>query len=157
MMANGETNQDQGHGEITTKCVPLVFLKETDLFMSRKPLKQEWLTHKELYTAIAINIDASHITGLQRVRGMWRVYHANRDDEVTLMAEGVPPKKGKTLQVLNTNPDRFDGENTTNIRIKKLPLSVEGGIISRTLTLTKIDVITCKREKLRVKGRLTNC
>jgi len=100
MMANCETNQDQGHGEITTKCVPLVFLKETDLLMSRKPLKQEWLTHKELYTAIAININASHITGLQRVRGKWRVYHDNRDDEVTLMAEGVPPKGGKLFKYL---------------------------------------------------------
>ena len=99
-MANGETNQDQGHGEITTKCVPLVFLKETDLFMSRKPLKQEWLTHKELYTAIAINIVAAHITGLQRVRGMWRVYHDNRDDEVTLRGS---PKLFKYLTQTQTD------------------------------------------------------
>ena len=88
-MASGETNQGQGHGEITTKGVPLVFLKETDLLGSRKPSKQEWLTHEELYTAIATNIDASHNTGLQRVRGMWRVYLDNIDDKVTLMAEGV--------------------------------------------------------------------
>lgn len=72
------------------------------------------------------------------------------------MSEGVPIR-GKTIPVLNTNPDRLDGEQSTRIRIKNIPLSVDDGLITRVLTLRNIDVITCQREKLRINGKLTNC
>jgi len=49
---------------------PLVFLRERSIFGDRKPTKEEWLRHPELYEAIGRVIDASHITGLQRVNGM---------------------------------------------------------------------------------------
>lgn len=73
--------------------------------------------HTELFTAIGTIIEASHITGLQRVRGMWRIYLDSMKDKVTLMAEGVPVR-GKTVQMLNTNPNRLDYENTTRASIK---------------------------------------
>lgn len=156
-MANEENvSEGQGQDRTTVKEVPLVFFREADLFGERKPTKEEWLMHSELYNAISTNIDASHITGLQRVRGMWRIYLDNVEDKVTLMAEGIPIR-GKIIHVLNTNPNRLDGENTVLVRVKNIPLSVDDGIITRVLTLKHIDVISCKREKLRINGKLTNC
>lgn len=128
-MDSGVNNE--GEGQMSTKGVPLLFFKESELFGSRKPTKSEWLLHEELFNAIGKNIDSSHITRLQRVRGMWRIYLDNIEDKVTLMNEGVP-LRGKSLHVLNTNPDRLDGENTIKIRIKNVPLSVYLQDLSRS-------------------------
>lgn len=150
------TEPSEGQGQPVKTDIPLVFLRETDLFGNRRPNKDEWLQHSELYTAISNTIDPTHITGLQRVRGMWRVYLDNVQDKVTLMAEGIQ-LRGKLVQVIHSNPSRLDSEITTRVRIKNVPLSVDDGVITRALTLRKIDVIECSREKLRVNGRLTNC
>jgi len=136
--------------------IPLVFMRETSLFGERRPDRSEWLQHVELYEAIGRRIETSHIRGLQRVRGMWRIYLDNVDDKVILMSEGIP-LRGKTVPVLNTNPDRPDGEETTRVRVKNIPLSVDDGIIKRALTLKKIEVISMYREKLRINNKLTNC
>ena len=69
------------------------------------------------------------------------------------MAEGVP-LRGKSVPVLNTNPDRPDGELTVRVRVKNIPLSVEDGLIKRTITLKGADVISLYREKLRVDVNL---
>lgn len=98
----------------------------------------------------------THIKGLQRIGGTWRIYLDNINDKVTLMAEGVP-LRGKIIPVLGTNPNRLDNENVIRIRIKNIPLSVDDGVITRRFTLDKIDTISCVREKLRVRGKLTNC
>lgn len=153
-MSGTESNTVSGHDTHTN--IPLVFLKESSLFGDRKPAKDEWLTHTELYTALSEKVNASHITGLQRVRGLWRIYVDNLEDKVKLMTDGVP-LRGKNIPVLNTNPQRPDGENTIKIRIKNIPLSADDGTITRVLTLRGIDVIAVTREKLRIKGRLTNC
>jgi hypothetical protein len=58
---------------------------------------------------------------------------------------------------LNTNPDRLDGEQTTRIRVKNIPLSADDSAIKRVLTLKGADVISLFREKLRVDNKLTNC
>jgi len=128
-------------------------MRESDLFGDRRPDRSEWIHHVELYKAIGHKIDVSHITGLQRVRGFWRIYLDNIDDKVTLMAEGVP-LRGKSVPVLNTNPDRPDGELTVRVRVKNIPLSVEDGLIKRTITLKGADVISLYREKLRVDVNL---
>lgn len=158
-MATEATSADEGQGQVASRVtsnIPLVFLRESDIFGNRRPTKDEWLSHTELYQAISTLINESHIEGLQRVRGMWRIYLDNIDDKVALMSEGVPIR-GKVIQVLNTNPDRLDSEQSTRIRIKNIPLSVDDGIITRTLTLRQIEVINSQKEKLRVNGKLTNC
>jgi len=63
----------------------------------------------------------------------------------------------KLLQLLGTNPGRPDGEQTVRIGVKNIPLSVDDGLITRTIILKELDVISEMREKLRVNGRLTNC
>lgn len=136
--------------------IPLVFMQESAVFGDRKPSKSEWINHVELYSAISNRIDSSHLTGLQRVRGLWRIYVDNLQDKVKLMEEGVP-MRGKIIPVLNTNPQRPDGENTIRIRIKNIPLSADDGIITRVLTLRGIEIISITRDKLRIQGRLTNC
>ena len=70
--------------------VPLVFLRERSIFGDRRPSKEEWLRHPELYEALGRVIEPSHITGLQRVNGMWRIYLDNLEDKVSLMSNGVP-------------------------------------------------------------------
>ena len=143
-------------GQVDYSNIPLIFLKETSLFGDRKPTKPEWVTHSELYMALSDRIKSSHITGLQRVGGLWRIYVDNLQDKVKLMAEGVNLRV-KTLTVLNTNPQRLDGEDTLRIRVKNIPSSADDGMITRGLTLRGADVINVIREKLRINGKLTNC
>ena len=136
--------------------IPLVFLQESALYGTRTPTEKEWLTHIEMYKAIGRKIDATHLKGLQRIRGLWRIYLDNIQDKVTLLTHGVP-LRNKVVPVLSTNPNRLDGEDTTKVRVKNLPLSVDDGVITRALTLLGIEVISHFREKLRVDQKLTNC
>jgi len=46
------TNSYGGHD------VPLVFLRERDLFGNRKPSSNEWLKHEVMYRAISRKIDS---------------------------------------------------------------------------------------------------
>ena len=135
---------------------PLVFFRESSLFGQRRPTSNEWLKHEELFKSIGTVIDPAHITGLQRVNGLWRIYLDNLDDKVALITQGVP-LRGKTMPILRTNPFRADGENTTRVRVKNVPLSADDDQITRVFTLKDIDVITVYREKLRIDGKLTNC
>ena len=136
--------------------VPLVFFRENSIFGDRKPLKSEWLNHIELYEALSRSIETSHITGLQRVRGMWRIYLDNLLDKVSLISTGVCIR-GKSYPILATNPHRLDGENTVMVRVKDVPLSADDGTITRSLILKELEVLSIKRDKLRVNGKLTNC
>jgi hypothetical protein len=135
---------------------PIVFMQESSLFGNRKVERNEWLKHSELYGALSNTVDPNHITGLQRVNGMWRIYIDNIEDKVALLNEGVL-LRGKRIPLLNTNPNRLDSEQTIRVRIKNIPLSVEDGVITRPLILKGIEVIKSMREKLRYNGKLTNC
>ena len=136
--------------------VPLVFMREFELFGRRRPEREEWLSHVELYKAIATRISPNNIKGLQRIGPMWRIYIDNIDDKVKLMTEGIP-LRNKTIRVLPTHPGRLDSESTTKVRVKNVPLSVDDGVIERALTLQKVEVIKLFREKLRIDEKLTNC
>ena len=136
--------------------VPLVFLRERSIFGDRRPSKEEWLRHPELYEALGRVIEPSHITGLQRVNGMWRIYLDNLEDKVSLMSNGVPIR-GKSIPVLMTNPNRPDNESSIKVRVKNIPLSVDDDTIVRSLILKGLEIISSFREKLRINGKLTNC
>ena len=109
-----------------------------------------------MYQALSECIRSTHISGLQRVNGLWRVYLDNLEDKVKLLAIGVKIR-GKVIPLLSTNPNRLDGETSLSIRIKDIPLSVDDGILTRTLILIGIEVISCMREKLRINNKLVNC
>ena len=53
--------------------VKLIFIQESDIFGTTKPNRDQFLTHVELYKQIGLQIDSSHIKGIQRVRGLWRI------------------------------------------------------------------------------------
>ena len=135
---------------------PIVFMRERALFGDRRPEKTEWIKHKEMFESLATRVDSTHITGLQRVKGLWRIYLDNLNDKICLLAEGIT-LRGKSVPLLSTNPGRLDGENTLRIRVQDVPLSVDDGIITRTLILKDIEVISSMREKLRINGKLINC
>lgn len=138
------------------KDIPLVFFQESSYFGKHKVNSSNYIKHEEMYFALADIIDETHITGLQRVNGFWRIYIDNLTDKATLIASGVTIR-GKTLPILQTNPQRLDYENTTRIRIQNIPLSVDDGTITRVLTLKGIVIISNFREKLRIQNKLTNC
>ena len=135
---------------------PLVFLRESSFFGERKPHYTEFFKHEEMFLEISRVVDPSHITGLQRVNGLWRIYLDNLQDKATLITEGVSIR-GRALPILQTNPFRSDSEDTTRIRVQNIPLSVDDGMITRDFVLKGLDVISCTREKLRINGKLTNC
>ena len=88
--------------------VPLVFFREKHIFGDRTPLKSEWLNHTELYEALARCIESIHITGLQRVRGMWRIYLDNLLDKVSLISTGVSIRdKSYPILSISTSPNRL--------------------------------------------------
>ena len=135
---------------------PLVFLRESSFFAERKPYYTEFFKHEEMFHGISRSVDPSHITGLQRVNGLWRIYIDNLQDKATLITEGVSIR-GRALPILQTNPFRSDNEDTTRIRVQNIPKSVDDGMITRDFVLKGLDVISCTREKLRINGKLTNC
>ena len=135
---------------------PIVYFQESKLFGNRLPNQSEWLKHAELYSAIDNRIDGRHINGLQRVRGMWRIHLDSLEDKVVLLNVGIS-LRGNKYHVLATNPNRLDGEETTQIKVMDIPLSVEDGVITRELILRGLEIISASREKLRINGKLTNC
>ena len=135
---------------------PIVFMRERALFGDRRPDKNEWIKHTEMFESLAAQIDPTHLTGLQRVKGLWRIYVDNMEDKICLLAQGII-LRGRSIPLLSTNPGRLDGENTLRIRVQDVPLSVDDGIISRTLILKELEVISLMREKLRINGKLVNC
>lgn len=135
---------------------PILFMQEKTLFGDRVPSKEEWLRHEELYESIGSVIEPAHITGLQRVRGMWRIYIETLDDKVALLTQGISIRS-KPIVLLHTNPLRPDGEGTTRIRVKNIPLSLDDSVIKHKFIQQGLDVITISREMLRIKGKLTNC
>ena len=50
------------------------FLKETDLFGSSKPTKEQWLSNVEIYKSLAEVVAVDNILGIQRVGSLWRLY-----------------------------------------------------------------------------------
>lgn len=48
-----------------------VFLKESDLFGTRKPTKEQWLSNVELYKTLSSRIPVGDILGIQRVGSLW--------------------------------------------------------------------------------------
>lgn len=153
-----ESVQDGGPrgASIEVTSAPVLFLQERSLFGFPKANSNDFLKHEEMYMAVGAVINPSHITGLQRVNGLWRIYVENLTDKAALMVKGVT-LRGRSIPVLQTNPFVMDYENVTRIRIQNIPLSADDNIIKHQLVLKGLDVRSCIREKLRIGGRLTNC
>jgi len=148
--------KQNGDQNVNTVNIPICFFQESSLFGRGKPSFDKYLKHEEMYRALSDRIDASHLTGLQRVNGMWRIYTDNLADIVTLITS-VVTLRGRTLPITHTNPYRLDSENITRVRIQNIPLSASDDLIKRSLVLSEIEIVSIFREKLRFNGKLTNC
>ncbi|VDI55888.1 Hypothetical predicted protein [Mytilus galloprovincialis] len=111
-----------------------VFILETDLFGNTKPSRDQFLTQVELYKTIdATNCPASHPKGLQRVRGLWRIYFDSEIDRESLLTSGITIRN-KYIQVYSRNPRIIVNERPIYLKIrdKNVPCSAEDGQIERS-------------------------
>ena len=136
-----------------------VFILESDVFgelLSKNP--HFFFGHIEVYKAINRVFPASHLQGLQRVRGLWRIYPDSNEDRETLLIKGLDLRK-RYLQVYTRNPRVVAHERPENvrIRIKNIPCSAEDGQIHRYLETKGCKIHSYFRERLRVDSQLTNC
>ena len=78
--------QDPNDDEIDNpNTVKPIFLQDQDIFGSVKVTKPMWVTHVEIYKTMCAVVDPAAITGIQRVRSMWRIYMDNEIDRLTLI------------------------------------------------------------------------
>ncbi len=67
-----------------------VFLLESSLFDTRAPMpRDQWLLDSEVYMAIAEVVSTGAIRGLQRIKGVWRVYVDTQEERVDLLTKGI--------------------------------------------------------------------
>ena len=135
-----------------------VFLLESDVFGIGKPSKTLFLFHKELYNAVKVHLPPSHLKGLQRVRGLWRLYADNQDDRDKLLVKGLVIR-GKQVNLYSRNPRvaMHENPNYIRIRVKDVPCSADDGQITRYLEKSGCIIHNMHRECLRIDGFLTNC
>ncbi|CAG2233758.1 CNBP [Mytilus edulis] len=152
------SSEDTSSKDQSVSDVKPIFIMEDDLFGSSKPTRDQYLTHVELYKAVECLVDPSHLKGLQRVRGMWRLYFDNHEDREKMLTNGIVIRK-KLIQTYARNPMVANNENPSNIwvRVKNIPCSADDGQIQRALEEKNCIVHKINRERLRVDGRLTNC
>ncbi|CAG2199845.1 unnamed protein product [Mytilus edulis] len=128
-----QTHHTQNYYDIEE--VKPVFILESDLFGSNKPSRDQFLTHLELYKIIDATVcPASHLRGLQRVRGMWRIYLDSETDRESLIISGISIRN-KLIQVYTRNPRITQNEypEFIKVRVKNIPCSAEDGQIERCL------------------------
>ncbi|VDI45103.1 Hypothetical predicted protein [Mytilus galloprovincialis] len=110
------------------RSVKPVFILETDLFGEVKPSPDQYLTHLELYNSIDSCIPKSHLKGLQRVRGMWRIYPDSENDRETLIIKKITVRN-KLINVYSTNPKSSEYSSLLylRVRVKDVPYSADDG------------------------------
>ncbi|VDI47181.1 Hypothetical predicted protein [Mytilus galloprovincialis] len=159
LMANNQVENPMNPHEILGSVKP-VFLLEKDLFGDVKPSIDQFLNHVELYKSIDYIVNSRNLRGLQRVKGMWRIYPDSETDRDTLITKGLVLRK-KLLKIYTRNPNSkvYDHDNPHHwrVRVKNIPCSAEDGQIMRAVENLGGTVHSLDRERLRVDGLLTNC
>ncbi|CAG2222249.1 CNBP [Mytilus edulis] len=159
LMANNQVENPMNPHEILGSVKP-VFLLEKDLFGDVKPSIGQFLNHVELYKSIDHIVNSRNLRGLQRVKGMWRIYPDSETDRDTLITKGLVLRK-KLLKIYTRNPNSkvYDHDNPHHwrVRVKNIPCSAEDGQIMRAVENLGGTVHSLDRERLRVDGLLTNC
>jgi hypothetical protein len=135
-----------------------IFLIDQDAHGSVKPPRTQWLTNVEIYMAIGSKVPSECIKGIQRRREMWRIYMDNEGDRLSLLVQGIN-LRGRQVPLHSQNPHNPSRlqPDTIRIKVKNIPLSADDGQIHRVLTLEGCEIQGLFRERLHVKGKLTNC
>ena len=152
---SGVTYSEVLQGTIKIDSKP-IFLKESDLFGSVKPTKEQWLTNSEIYRTLARSIPVDAILGIQRVGSRWGLYIEDIVNRVLLLSRGLS-LRGRTIQLYEKNPFIPDRTEQVRVRVKNIPLSADDSIIVKTLKDSGCQLVeNPSREKLRIDGKLTN-
>lgn len=112
---------------------------------------------EEIYVSLSKLMDVKLIVGVQKVRGLWRIYIDSKEARVALISEGMMLRGVKT-NVYDKNPYINENEDFTRLTIKDIPLSVNDELI-----VSELEGWKCKvrgkviRQRLRVNGQLTSC
>ena len=136
-----------------------VFILESDVFgRVDSPIKALYILSDEMYEAVGKVIPFHHIKGLQRIKGLWRIYPDTDRDKKLLLSEGLQ-LRGKSILVYSSNPRVTNNERNTDIRIrvKDVPLSADDGQILQSLEQYGCVILKHFRERLRYNNMLTNC
>ncbi|VDH96639.1 Hypothetical predicted protein [Mytilus galloprovincialis] len=136
-----------------------VFSQESDLFGSiTNPMKSLYLTTNEMFEAIDKVVPKRSIKGLQRIRGLWRIYLDDEKERELLVSNGLE-LRGRSVLVYSRNPRVRSYENSTDIkiRVKDIPLSADDGQILRVLERYKCVILKHFRERLRYDNMITDC
>ncbi|CAG2210951.1 unnamed protein product [Mytilus edulis] len=160
--AKGDNTQSQAYDDKMTGVKP-IFLLEEDVFgnnLVSSNGQRYFLTHHEVYHAINEQVPVKSLSGLQRVRGIWRIYFDNEMDKKDLLSKGVTIRRiSVTLYTRNPKITFREQEDTIRVRVKNIPLSADDNQIIRTLetSVSKCEVLSCYRERLRIDNKITNC
>ena len=111
------TYAEAAASEIVRATVKPLFILESDFFR-HKPTKEQWITHVELYKAVSNYIPSEHIAGLQRVRGLWRIYLDDVLSRALLLTSDFA-LRGKSLTIYNSNPGNQQTDDTIRIRERR--------------------------------------
>lgn len=135
-----------------------VFIEEFDIFGSKHINKRLFMKHPEMYKAISKVASARTIKGLQRVRGLWRIYVNSEYSRDNLISRGVTIRK-KHVHLYSQNPRVLVRENSDDmrVRVKDIPLSADDGQIFDALEHLGCKILNSYRERLRIDGFLTDC
>ncbi|CAG2188586.1 ASZ1 [Mytilus edulis] len=120
--------------------------------------KKLYLTHPEMYKAVGEVVPERTITGLQRIRGLWRIYLDDEAERDILISKCLK-LRGKSIWIYSRNPRVTVHENVTDIRIrvKDVPLSADDGQIIREMEKHGCLILSSMRERLRYNNKVTNC
>ena len=114
-------------------------------------------TGEEIYVSLSKKVHSKLIVGVQKVRGLWRIYIDSKEARVALISEGVMLRGVKT-NVHDKNPYLNENEGLMRLTIKDVPLSVNDELIVSELEGRKHKVRgNVIRQRLRVNGQLTSC
>ncbi|VDI74719.1 Hypothetical predicted protein [Mytilus galloprovincialis] len=97
--------------------------------------------------------------GLQRVKGMWRIYLAQELARDHLLTRGVSIRN-KLLTVYDKNPRIPQAEQHPEylrVRVSNIPLSAEDGMIFSFFQSNGVVVTSYFRERARIDGEMTDC
>ncbi|CAC5358908.1 unnamed protein product [Mytilus coruscus] len=137
-----------------------VVVEESDVFsyFHKEATRSLFITISEMYKAVGAVVPDRSVMGLQRIKGLWRIYLDTLKDQECLLSEGLEIR-GKSISIYSINPRVRIQENSTDvkIRIKDVPLSADDGHILRALEGYNCVIMKHLRERLRYKGMISNC
>ncbi|VDI67996.1 Hypothetical predicted protein [Mytilus galloprovincialis] len=136
-----------------------VFILEEEWFAGKSIEKKYWnFSNTEMFYNLSQVVKKHAIRGLQRVKGLWRIYLDRESDRETLISKGLSIR-GQSMTIYTRNPrfTEYDKEETIRVRVKDIPLSADDGEILYVFERYNIKILSHYRERLRYKDLNTNC